>query len=88
VGQVSLAEAKHSSIGYHFENEMWYCGPLDHAIAAIDHDHAIAAIDHDHADHAIAAIQSQGDRRLPLMSRTLHPSEKHYGRSHYQCLTC
>ena len=28
MGQVSLAEAKHGSIGYHFENEMWYCGPL------------------------------------------------------------
>jgi len=45
-------------------------------------------VDTDTSDYAIAAIQSHGDRRLPLMSRTLHPSEKHYERSHYQCLSC
>jgi len=45
-------------------------------------------VDTDTSDYAIAAIQSQGDRCLPLMSRTLHPSEKHYERSHYQCLSC
>jgi len=45
-------------------------------------------VDTDTSDYAIAAIQSQRDRRLPLMSRTLHPSEKHYERSHYQCLSC
>jgi len=45
-------------------------------------------VDTDTLDYAIAAIQSQDDRRLPLMSRSLQPSEKHYERSHYQCLSC
>ena len=128
MGQVSLAEAKHGSIGYHFENEMWYCGPLKFPwsskrplvveiplvveTAKIPLDEGTLAIfselekllsnacliavqngfhfqvDTDTSDYAIAAIQSHGDRRLPLMSRTLHPSEKHYERSHYQYLSC
>jgi len=45
-------------------------------------------VDTDASDYAIAAIQSQDDRRLPSMSRNLHPSEKHYERSHYQYLSC
>ena len=49
-------------------------------------------VDTDTSDYAIAAIQSQGDRRLPInvscSPESGHPTEKHYEGSHYQCLSC